>query len=121
MGKPGVFKLNAMQRWMPLLLGGAALVLGVVPSRAAQHCGPEAHWVQTGPALGAGYCKPKRRRDHQVCAIGYHYAGEGVCRRNGEWWSGPRPIEWGPEYRPGGPEGRMSFEGPHGGRIQVSW
>ena len=110
-----------MHRLMPLLLAGAALALAVVPTQAAQNCGPDAHWVQTGSGLGAGYCKPKRRRDHQVCAIGYHYAGEGVCRRNGAWWTGPRPIEWGHEYRPGDPKGSLSFEGPHGGRIQLSW
>ena len=31
--------------------------LGASPAEAAQHCGDWAHWVQTGPALGAGYCK----------------------------------------------------------------
>ena len=120
-GQPVVVELSAMARVMPLLLGGAALVLAVVPTQAAQNCGPDAHWVQTGSALGAGYCKPKGRRDHQVCAIGYHYAGKGVCRRNGPWWTGPRPIEWGHEYRPGDPKGSLSFEGPHGGRIQLRW
>ncbi len=78
-------------------------------------------WVQTGAALGAGYCQPKGRRDHQVCAIGYHYVGEGVCRRNGEWWNGRRPINWGPEYRPGGADGSVKFEGPNGGTIRVRW
>ena len=62
--QPVAFGLNAMHRLMPLLLGGAALALAVVPTQAAQNCGPDAHWVQTGSGLGAGYCKPKRRRDH---------------------------------------------------------
>ena len=28
--------------------------------------------------------------DHYVCAIGYHYVGDGVCRRNGDWYQGRR-------------------------------
>ena len=56
-----------------------------------------------------------------VIIIGYHYVGEGVCRRNGEWWNGRRPINWGPEYRPGGADGSVKFEGPNGGTIRVRW
>ena len=37
--------------------------------------------------------------DHYVCAIGYHYVGDGVCRRNGVWYQGRR-HERGLEYRP---------------------
>lgn len=37
--------------------------------------------------------------DHYVCAIGYHYVGDGVCRRNGGWYQGRRQ-EHGLEYRP---------------------
>ena len=37
--------------------------------------------------------------DHYVCAIGYHYVGDGVCRRNGLWYPGRR-HERGLEYRP---------------------
>ena len=40
--------------------------VGVLPGQAAQNCGPGAHWVQTGPMLGAGYCKPKHHKDHFV-------------------------------------------------------
>ena len=65
-----------------------------LPVSAAQNCGPNRHWVQTGAGYGSGYCKPKNRRDHQVCAIGYHYEGRGVCKRNGDWWKGRRPINW---------------------------
>jgi hypothetical protein len=114
-------KNTAMRHWMPLLLGASTLMLMPNPTQAAQDCGPNARWVQTGAALGAGYCQPKGRRDHQVCAIGYHYVGEGVCRRNGEWWNGRRPINWGPEYRPGGADGSVKFEGPNGGTIRVRW
>ena len=110
-----------MRHWMTLLLGASALVMIPNSTQAAQNCGPHARWVQTGPALGAGYCQPKGRRDHQVCAIGYHYAGEGICRRNGDWWNGRRPINWGPEYRPGRADGSVSFEDPNGGKIRVSW
>ena len=37
--------------------------------------------------------------DHYVCAIGYHYVGDGVCRSNGDWYQGRR-HERGLEYRP---------------------
>ena len=37
--------------------------------------------------------------DHYVFAIGYHYVGDGVCRRNGLWYQGRR-HERGLEYRP---------------------
>ena len=92
-----------------------------LPVSAAQNCGPNRHWVQTGEGYGAGYCKPKHRRDHQVCAIGYHYEGGGVCRRNGDWWQGRRPINWGPRYEPQRPEGGVTFQGPNGGNIRVRW
>ena len=98
-----------------------SLSISGAPASAAQNCGPGWHWVQTGSAYGAGYCKPKHRRDHQVCAIGYHYEGDGVCRRNGSWWSGRRPIDWGPRYEPGRPEGGVTFRGPNGGDIRVRW
>ena len=65
--------------------------------------------------LGAGYCKPKHRKDHFVCAIGYHYAGRGRCVRNGPWWTGRRPVNWGPHYEPRNKSGSITFEGPHGG------
>ncbi|HGY5538535.1 MAG TPA: hypothetical protein ACN46J_06480, partial [Prochlorococcus sp.] len=39
--------------------------------------------------------------DHYVCAIGYHYVGDGVCRRNGDWYQGRRhEYDYGLEYRP---------------------
>ena len=95
--------------------------IGVLPGQAAQNCGPGAHWVQTGAMLGAGYCKPKHRKDHFVCAIGYHYAGEGRCVRNGPWWKGARPVEWGPSYEPRNKSGSVSFEGPNGGQIKLRW
>lgn len=37
--------------------------------------------------------------DHYVCAIAYHYVGDGVCRRNRLWYQGRR-HERGLEYRP---------------------
>ena len=92
-----------------------------LPVSAAQNCGPNRHWVQTGEGYGSGYCKPKKRRDHQVCAIGYHYEGRGVCKRNGDWWKGRRPINWGPRYEPQKPEGAVTFKGPNGGDIRVRW
>ncbi len=97
------------------------ITISGLPARGAQNCGPDAHWVQTGSALGAGYCKPKHRRDHQVCAIGYHYEGRGRCRRNGPWWTGRRPINWGPYYEPREASGGVTFEGPNGGKIKVKW
>lgn len=92
-----------------------------LPAQAIENCGADAHWVQTGSQLGSGYCKPKHRRDHQVCAIGYHYAGEGRCARNGPWWTGRRPIDWGPYYEPRNSKGAVTFEGPNGGEIKVRW
>lgn len=59
--------------------------------------------------------------DHFVCAIGYHYAGNGRCVRNGPWWTGRRPVEWGPYYEPRGKSGSVSFEGPNGGQIKLRW
>ena len=41
----------------------------------------------------------KHHHDHYVCAIGYHYVGDGVCSRNGFWYQGRR-HERGLEYRP---------------------
>ena len=110
-----------MRHWITLLLSASTLMLATSATQAAQNCGPNARWIQTGAALGAGYCQPIGRRDHQVCAIGYHYAGEGICRRNGDWWNGRRPINWGPEYRPGRADGSVMFEGPNGGSIRVRW
>ena len=98
-----------------------SLSVGVLPGQAAQNCGPGAHWVQTGPMLGAGYCKPKHRKDHFVCAIGYHYAGQGRCVRNGPWWEGRRPVNWGPYYEPRNKQGSVTFEGPNGGEIKLKW
>ena len=92
-----------------------------LPVSAAQNCGPNRHWVQTGEGYGSGYCKPKKRRDHQVCAIGYHYEGRGVCKRNGDWWKGRRPINWGARYEPQKPKGGVTFKGPNGGDIRVRW
>ncbi len=69
--------------------------------------------------LGSGYCKPKHRKDHFVCAIGYHYAGQGRCVRNGPWWTGRRPVNWGPSYEPRNKSGSVSFEGPNGGQIKL--
>ncbi|KZR65624.1 hypothetical protein PMIT1306_00536 [Prochlorococcus sp. MIT 1306] len=43
--------------------------------------------------------KHHHHHDHYVCAIGYHYVGDGVCRRNGVWYQGRR-HERGLEYRP---------------------
>ena len=109
-----------MRHWMTLLLGASTLMLMPNSSQAAQNWGlmpvgfkPEPPWRGLLPTVG--------RRDHQVCAIGYHYAGEGICRRNGDWWDGRRPINWGPEYRPGRADGSVSFEGPNGGKIRVRW
>jgi len=31
-----------------------------LPVSAAQNCGPNRHWVQTGAGYGSGYCKPKK-------------------------------------------------------------
>ena len=95
--------------------------IGVLPGQTAQNCGPGAHWVQTGAMLGAGYCKPNHRKDHYVCALGYHYAGEGRCVRNGPWWKGARPVDWGPSYEPRNKSGSVTFEGPNGGQIQLRW
>ena len=39
------------------------------------------------------------KHHHDVCAICYHYVGDGVCRRNGLWYQGRR-HERGLEYRP---------------------
>ena len=31
-----------------------------LPVSAAQNCGPNRHWVQTGAGYGSGYCKRRR-------------------------------------------------------------
>ena len=59
-----------------------------LPVSAAQNCGPNRHWVQKGEGYDSGYCKPKKRRDHQVCAIGCHFEGHVVSKGNGDWWKG---------------------------------
>jgi len=59
--------------------------------------------------------------NHFVCALGYHYAGNGRCVRNGPWWDGGRPVNWGPYYEPRNKAGSVSFEGPNGGEIKLRW
>ena len=61
------------------------------------------------------------KHDHYVCALGYHYVGHGRCVRNGEWWTGRRPVEWGPYYEPRGKSGSVSFQGPNGGELKFKW
>ena len=95
---------------------------GASPAEAAQHCGDWAHWVQTGPALGAGYCKKTPYKyDHYVSALGYHYVGNARCVRNGSWWTGRRPVEWGPYYERRHKSGSVSFQGPNGGELKLKW
>lgn len=137
--KPGVVKLKRvcfrlMLQRLPVFCAvwaaASAVCMGAVPAQAAQNCGQGAHWVQTGPALGAGYCTANHHHhkkhhhhnhDHYVCALGYHYAGHGRCVRNGEWWTGGRPVEWGPYYEPRNKSGSVSFQGPNGGEVKVRW
>ena len=97
--------------------------MSALPGQAAQNCGAESHWVQTGPSLGAGYCKKNHHQehDHYVCALGYHFVGNGRCVRNGKWWKGKRPVEWGPYYEPQHKSGSVSFQGPNGGEIKFKW
>ena len=59
--------------------------------------------------------------NHFVCALGYHYAGHGRCVRNGPWWEGNRPVNWGPYYEPRRKAGSVTFEGPKGGEIKLKW
>ena len=107
------------------LAAAQAVSLGALPGQAAQNCGAGAHWVQTGPALGAGYCKQnhkhKHKHNHYVCALGYHFVGNGRCVRNGKWWTGGRPVEWGPYYEPVHKSGSVSFQGPNGGEFKFKW
>jgi len=110
-----------------ILFGTLALAqvvsMSATPGQAAQNCGSGAHWVQTGSALGAGYCQKnhKHKHNHYVCAIGYHYEGNGRCVRNGKWWTGRRPVEWGPYYEPRNKSGSVTFEGPNGGKVKLKW
>ena len=112
-----------------ILLGALGLAQAVsmsgTPVQGAQNCGPGAHWVQTGAGLGSGYCKKnhkhRHKHDHYVCVIGYHYAGNGRCVRNGTWWTGRRPYQWGPYYEPRNKFGSVVFEGPNGGKVKVRW
>ena len=61
-------------------------MIGVfLPGQAAQNCGSGADWVQTGQMLGAGYCKPKHRKDHVVCVLDDLDADEDRCVRNSLW------------------------------------
>ena len=92
---------------------------GALPGQAAQNGCPEAHWVQTGALLGAGFCTTKHRKHHYVRALGDHYAGKGRCVRNGPWWTGRRSVEWGPYYEPRNQSGSVTFEGPHGERLKL--
>ena len=115
--------LGRRSAFVAALAAVQAVSIGAQPAHAAQNCGAGGHWIQTGPALGAGYCKQhhKHNHDHYVCAIGYHFAGNGRCVRNGTWWTGRRPVEWGPYYEPRNKSGSVSFQGPHGGEIQLTW
>ena len=103
------------------LAAAQAVSLGALPGQAAQNCGAGAHWVQTGPALGAGYCKQNHKHNHYVCALGYHFVGNGRCVRNGKWWTDGRPVEWGPYYEPRHKSGSVSFQGPNGGEFKFKW
>ena len=73
------------------------------------------------PGLSHGHHHHDHHDDHYVCAIGYHYVGHGRCVRNGSWWTGRRPVEWGPYYEPRDKSGSVSFEGPNGGEIRLRW
>ena len=73
------------------------------------------------PGLSHGHHHHEHHGDHYVCAIGYHYVGQGRCVRNGSWWTGLRPVEWGPYYEPRDKSGSVSFEGPNGGEIRLRW
>ena len=97
--------------------------LGTLPTQAAVNCEPGTHWVQTGPALGAGYCQTNHhgKHDHYVCALGYHFVGHGRCVRNGRWWKGRRPVEWGRYYEPRNKSGGVTFEGTKGEKIKLEW
>ena len=118
-----LFMLGRISAFFAALASAQIASLGALPAQAAQHCGAGAHWVQTGPALGAGYCinNHHHKHDHYVCALGYHYVGNGRCVRNGEWWTGRRPVEWGPYYEPRGKSGSVSFQGPNGGELKFKW
>jgi len=97
--------------------------LSTLPSQAAVSCRPGTHWVQTGRALGAGTCQTSHhdKHDHYVCALGYHFVGHGRCVRNGAWWKGRRPVQWGPYYEPRAKSGGVSFEAPNGDVIKLKW
>lgn len=125
---------QAVFSWVLNMLGRNSILFGTLalaqvvsmsatPGQAAQNCGSGAHWVQTGSALGAGYCQKnhKHKHNHYVCAIGYHYEGNGRCVRNGKWWTGRRPVEWGPYYEPRNKSGSVTFEGPNGGKVKLKW
>ena len=59
-------------------------------------------------------------RNHFVCAKGYHYEGDGVCRKNGDWWKHARPGQWGPAYMPS-PRGDVVIDRPNGSGVNISW
>jgi hypothetical protein len=112
--------LGRISALVGVLAAAQAVSMSALPGQAAQNCGAESHWVQTGPSLGAGYCKKSHHQehDHYVCALGYHIVGNGRYVRNGKWWTGKRPVEWGPYYEPQHKSGSVSFQGPNGGEIK---
>ena len=117
------FMLRRTSALVGALAAAQAVSMSALPGQAAVNCGAGAHWVHTGPGLGAGYCKKNHhhKHDHYVCALGYHFVGNGRCVRNGKWWTGNRPVEWGPYYEPQNKSGSVSFQGPNGGEIKFKW
>lgn len=117
------YMLGRTTAFLAALASAQIVSIGALPGQAAQNCGAGAHWVQTGQGLGAGYCEKhnKHKHDHYVCALGYHFVGNGRCVRNGKWWAGRRPVEWGPYYEPRNKSGSVSFQGPNGGEIKLKW
>ena len=59
-------------------------------------------------------------RNHVVYAKGYHYEGDGVCRRNGAWWKQERPVAWGP-HTGLPPRSDVVIDRPNGSGINISW
>ena len=65
------------------------------------------HWIQTGPALGAGYSKQHHKHNHDlyVRPIGYHFAGNGRCVSNGPCGQAADPSNGAPTTNLGTSQG----------------
>ena len=105
--------LGRRSAFVAVLAAVQAVSIGAQPAHAAQNCGAGGHWIQTGPALGAGYCQQhhKHKHDHYLCANGYHFAGSGRCIGMGPGGQAADPSNGAPTTNLGTSQGVSPYRG----------